>query len=112
MRSHLWHRENAQKVGAMISMLEEEAKCKKFLGALPWKKPVTSGMGSHFIFPRADWETKWKSWQEGDYATLIVPSALGKVVPTLQATPPVGAPPTLNKRSPPCLSAAPRQAVV
>lgn len=68
---HLGHRENAQKLGAVIDTGRLRRKQSvKFLVALPWGKPVRSGMRSHFIVPSAGLETKWKSQQEDDSAAL------------------------------------------
>lgn len=68
---HLGHRENAQKLGAVIDTGRLRRKQSvKFLVALPWEKPVRSGMRSHFIVPSAGLDTKWKSQQEDDSAAL------------------------------------------
>lgn len=70
-------------LGATINMEKLRMKQSvKFLVALPWEKTIRSGMRSHFIYPRVHLKTKWRSWQEGDCAALMVPSVLRKVVPT------------------------------
>lgn len=106
-----WRQAHFQEVEAVNNMgkLGKRQSIKLALG----EAQVRSGMGSHFVFPSAGLETKWNHQQEADCAALIPSCQLsGRLSPPPGYNPCGSSPPPPPNRSPPCLPAAHRPAVI